>query len=81
MNVSELLVRYLRALGVRHLFGYPGDPSVEVLEACRRENLDFILARREGTAGLMAEAAGMLTGLGVVVTAGVHIAPPFFGVG
>ena len=63
MNVSEHLVRYLRALGVRHIFGYPGDPSVEVLEACRRENLDFVLGRREGTAGLMAEAAGMLTGL------------------
>jgi len=63
MNVSELLVKYLRALGVRHVFGYPGDPSVEVLEAARREGLDFVLARREGTAGLMAEATGMLTGL------------------
>jgi acetolactate synthase-1/2/3 large subunit len=63
VNVSELVVSYLRALGVRHVFGYPGDPSVEVLEACRREGLDFVLARREGTAGLMAEAVGMLTGL------------------
>ena len=62
MNVSELLVRYLRALGVKHVFGYPGDPSVEVLEACRRDGLDFVLGRREGTAGLMAEATGMLTG-------------------
>jgi acetolactate synthase-1/2/3 large subunit len=62
MNVSELLVRYLQALGVRHVFGYPGDPSVEVLESSRRAGLDFVLARREGTAGLMAEAAGMLTG-------------------
>jgi acetolactate synthase-1/2/3 large subunit len=63
MNVSELIVRYLRAMGVRHVFGYPGDPSVEVLEACRREGLEFVLGRREGTAGLMAEASGMLTGL------------------
>ncbi|HET7730843.1 MAG TPA: thiamine pyrophosphate-binding protein [Usitatibacter sp.] len=63
MNVSELLVRYLKALGVKHVFGYPGDPSVEVLEACRRDGLDFVLGRREGTAGLMAEATGMLTGL------------------
>ena len=63
MNVSELVVKYLRALGVQHVFGYPGDPSVEVLEAARREGLDFVLARREGTAGLMAEATGMLTGL------------------
>jgi len=63
VNVSELIVQSLRALGVRHLFGYPGDPSVEVLEAARRAELQFVLARREGTAGLMAEAAGMLTGL------------------
>lgn len=62
MNVSELLVRYLRALDVNHVFGYPGDPSVEVLEACRRDGLDFVLARREGTAGLMAQATAMLTG-------------------
>ena len=45
------------------MFGYPGDPSVEVLEAARRAGLEFVLARREGTAGLMAEATGMLTGL------------------
>jgi acetolactate synthase-1/2/3 large subunit len=63
MNVSELIVRYLRALGVRHVFGYPGDPSVEFLEAARREGLEFVLGTREGTAGLMAEATGMLTGL------------------
>jgi acetolactate synthase I/II/III large subunit len=63
VNVSELIVQSLRTLGVRHLFGYPGDPSVEVLEAARRAELPFVLARREGTAGLMAEAAGMLTGL------------------
>ncbi len=63
MNVAQLIVQYLRALGVRHVFGYPGDPSVEFLEAARREGLEFVLARREGTAGLMAEAAGMLTGL------------------
>ena len=30
MNVSELIVKYLRALGVRHFFGYPGDPFVLV---------------------------------------------------
>ena len=63
MNVAELVVRYIRALGVTRMFGYPGDPSVEVLEACRREGLDFVLARREGTAGLMAEATAMLDGL------------------
>ena len=62
MNVSEVIARYLRTAGIGHVFGYPGDPSVEFLEGCRREGVDFVLARREGTAGLMAEAYGMLTG-------------------
>lgn len=63
MNVSQLIVSYLSALGVRHVFGYPGDPSVEFLEAARRAGFDFVLGRREATAGLMAQAYGQLTGL------------------
>lgn len=62
MNVSEVIINYLKKANINHVFGYPGDPSVEFLEACRKENLSFVLARREGTAGFMAEAYGMLTG-------------------
>lgn len=62
MNVSELIAAYLKAAGIDTIFGYPGDPSVEFLEGCRNVGVDFVLARREGTAGLMAEAYGMLTG-------------------
>ncbi|MEW5863025.1 MAG: thiamine pyrophosphate-binding protein [Pseudomonadota bacterium] len=62
MNVATVIVEYLRAAGVRHLFGYPGDPNVELMEAARRAGMQFVLARREGTAGLMAEAYGFLTG-------------------
>ena len=63
MNTAAVITRYLAAAGVRHIFGYPGDPSVELLETARREGMEFVLARREGTAGLMAEAYGQLTGL------------------
>ena len=62
MNLSEVTARYLKAGGIGTVWGYPGDPSVGFLEACRTEGIEFVLARREGTAGLMAEAAGMLTG-------------------
>ena len=62
MNLSEVTVRALQAAGTKTIFGYPGDPSVGFLEACRTEGTDFVLARREGTAGFMAEAWGMLTG-------------------
>ena len=62
MNVSEVVVQYLKAAGIGHVFGYPGDPNVEFMEAARRAGMQFVLGRREGTAGLMAEAYGFLTG-------------------
>ena len=62
MNVSAVMVRYLKAAGIGHVFGYPGDPNIEFMEAARRAGLKFVLGRREGTAGLMAEAYGFLTG-------------------
>ncbi len=63
MNTSAVIARYLAAAGIRHVFGYPGDPSVELMETLRTEGVEFVLSRREGTAGLMAEAYGQLTGL------------------
>ena len=69
MNVSDVIHGHLAAAGVRHLFGYPGDPSVEFLEAARRQDMQFVLGSREGTAGLMACAYGQLTGRpGVVLS-------------
>jgi acetolactate synthase-1/2/3 large subunit len=61
-NTSQVIARYLSAAGIRHVFGYPGDPTVEFLEALRCEGAEFVLARREGTAAFMAEAYGQLTG-------------------
>ncbi|MDH4094008.1 MAG: thiamine pyrophosphate-binding protein [Betaproteobacteria bacterium] len=62
MNVSDVMVGYLRAAGIGHVFGYPGDPNIEFMESVRRAGMQFVLGRREGTAGLMAEAYGFLTG-------------------
>lgn len=62
MNCSDVITRYLGAAGIEHIFGYPGDPSVELIEAARRNGIEFVLGRREGTAGLMAAAYGQLTG-------------------
>jgi acetolactate synthase-1/2/3 large subunit len=62
LNVSEVMVRHLQAAGIGHMFGYPGDPNIEFMEAARRLGMQFVLARREGAAGLMAEAYGFLTG-------------------
>lgn len=62
MKTSQVIVKYLRAAGIEFAFGYPGDPTVELLEALRNDNVSFVLCSREGTAGLMAEAYGQLTG-------------------
>lgn len=63
MNCSDVIVRYLAAVDTKYVFGYPGDPSVPFLEACRREGMEFVLGTREGTAGLMAQAYGHITGM------------------
>lgn len=63
MNTATLMARYLAEAGIRLVFGYPGDPNIELMEQCRRESLQFVLTRREGTAAFMADAFGQLTGL------------------
>jgi acetolactate synthase-1/2/3 large subunit len=62
LTTAGVMARYLSRAGIRHLFGYPGDPNIEFMEQARREGMEFILARREGTAVFMAEAYGQLTG-------------------
>jgi len=62
VSTAEVMARYLTSSGIKHLFGYPGDPNIEFLEAARREGIEMILGRREGTVAFMAEAYGMLTG-------------------
>jgi acetolactate synthase I/II/III large subunit len=66
MNTAGLLAHAIDQVGVSSLFGYPGDPTIELMEQSRRRDIDVVLARREGTAALMAEGYAMATGkLGV----------------
>lgn len=68
-NTAMLMADYIRAAGVGQVFGYPGDPIIEFMEAARKRELDIVLARREGSAAFMAEAYGMATGrLGVCLS-------------
>jgi len=65
-NCAEVLARSLVTAGVTTMFGYPGDPTIELMEQARRQGIDVVLARREGTAAFMAEGQAALTGsLGV----------------
>ena len=63
MNVSELFVAALERVGVRFVFGLPGDENLPFLEAVRASNqMDFILTRHEAGAGFAAAAHGHQTG-------------------
>ena len=62
-STAALLAAYLHAVGLRHVFGYPGESIVDFMEAARHQGIEVVSAVREGTAAFMAEAAAMLTGL------------------
>lgn len=59
-TTAGVVVDYLHAAGVRTVFGYPGDPTIELMEAARLLGIDSVLARREGTAAIMAQAHAMV---------------------
>jgi acetolactate synthase I/II/III large subunit len=61
-TTAALLAGYVRAAGVRHVFGYPGESVIDFIEASRQHGIEVVCAAREGTAAFMAEAAAMATG-------------------
>src|SRR5699024_11861813 len=62
MNAADLFVRALEQEGVTHVFGVPGEENLDLIEALRTSNIDFITTRHERAAGFMAAAYGRLTG-------------------
>jgi acetolactate synthase I/II/III large subunit len=62
-STADLLAGYLHAVGVRHIFGYPGESIIDFMEAARHRDLALVSAVREGTAAFMAQGAAMATGL------------------
>ncbi len=62
MKAAQYWADYLKAYGVREVFGLPGTESLELVEASRRAGLDFWLTHHESTAAFMASMRGHLTG-------------------
>lgn len=61
--LAERLVAALRQRGTRHIFGVPGGgSSLDLIEACGRQGVEFVLTRAETSAVLMAAASGELSG-------------------
>lgn len=71
MDVAEYVAQFLRRSGVSRVFGLPGTETIELIEAMRREGLEFVLTHHEATATFAAAMTGHLTGVpGVCLVAG-----------
>ena len=67
--VAEAVAAELAAAGVDRVFGLPGGEILFLIDALRRNEIDFVLCRHEADAGLMAAVYGRLKGVpGVVLT-------------
>lgn len=62
MNVSDVFVAGLVQHDVSVIYGVPGEENLDLLEAIRKSNIEFILTRNEQTAVFMAATYGRLTG-------------------
>ncbi|MDX1689243.1 MAG: thiamine pyrophosphate-binding protein, partial [Candidatus Promineifilaceae bacterium] len=68
-TVAHILAQTIRRAGIDTVFGLPGGENAEVLDAFRRQGLDFVLVRNESSAVFMADATARLTGRpGVALT-------------
>ncbi|MBI4572059.1 MAG: thiamine pyrophosphate-binding protein [candidate division NC10 bacterium] len=67
MRVGEYLFNRLKALGVRHIFGIPGDFALPLYQALERTSIRPIVVTHEPAAGFAADAYARLKGLGVTV--------------
>jgi acetolactate synthase-1/2/3 large subunit len=62
MNVAQLLVRCLENEGVRHVFGIPGEETLDLNAALEdSEKIQFVLTRHEQAAAFMADVYGRLS--------------------
>lgn len=70
MNVAEALVARMQAVGVTHVFGVPGgECNLDLIAACDKLGVEFVLTRTETAASIMACVAGELTStVGVAMT-------------
>lgn len=68
--VSDRLVTYLEAEGVRFVFGIPGEENIWLIRSIKRSaTIRYILVRHEQAASFMADIYGRLTGRAGVCSA------------
>jgi acetolactate synthase-1/2/3 large subunit len=61
-KASDVFVECLEAEGVKHIFGIPGEETLDLNESVSRSSIDFIPVRHEQGGAYMADVYGRLTG-------------------
>ncbi|QEW22781.1 Acetolactate synthase, catabolic [Marinibacterium anthonyi] len=59
---AEALIASLQAVGVRTIFGVPGEETTALMQAIAASDMEFILCRHEQAAAFMASVQGRMTG-------------------
>jgi acetolactate synthase-1/2/3 large subunit len=63
MNNADLIVRMLKAAGIRHGFGVPSGNVLPLMDAMRTGGIAFVLTAHEGSAAFAADVSGRMTGV------------------
>src|SRR5215217_9672583 len=61
-RAADVLVACLEAEGVRHVFGVPGEETLDLNHALARSSIAFVPVRHEQGGAYMADMVGRLTG-------------------
>src|SRR6058998_2632731 len=61
-RASDVFVECLEAEGVRHVFGIPGEETLDLNESLEDSSIEFVPVRHEQGGAFMADAYGRLTG-------------------
>jgi acetolactate synthase I/II/III large subunit len=61
-KASDVFVECLEAEGVRHVFGIPGEETLDLNESLASSSIDFVPVRHEQGGAYMADVYGRLTG-------------------
>jgi indolepyruvate decarboxylase len=66
MSIGEYLIERLYGLGIRHIFGVPGDYVLHFYQMLHQSKIRIINTTREDCAGFAADAYARVQGLGAV---------------
>ncbi len=61
MKASDLFAKALQNEGVSHIFGIPGEETIDLLDSISRTDIQFIVTRHEQGAAFMADAYGRIS--------------------